>query len=317
MNRKKMDGMVAATFTPMKADGTPDADKVQAMVERLARNGIKGIFVCGSTGEGPSLTSAERKLMAEAFVEAAKDKMQVFVHVGHNSVSEARELAAHAQRIGADYISATPPAYFKIQSVPVLIDCLAEIASGAPELPFYYYNIPALTGVGLDMTELLKSAGRALPTLAGIKYTTPLIHEYQACLNFEDKRYDLLYGTDEMLLSALAVGAKGFIGSTYNFAAPLYNRLIAAFKKGDLQTARDLQSRSVEMVRVIVRYGGLAAQKAMMNLAGFDCGPVRLPLKPLQAEELRSMEKDLEKIGFFDTIPDCADSSVYDARLNP
>jgi N-acetylneuraminate lyase len=224
------------------------------------------------------------------------------VHVGHNSIDEAKDLASHAQKIGADYISSVPPSYFKINSVSALVNCLAEIASGAPELPFYYYNIPGLTGVSLDMLEFLKQAEQVIPTLAGIKYTTPLIHEYQACLNFEDKKYDLLYGTDEMLLSALAVGAKGYIGSTYNFMAPLYRQLRASFDKGNLDTAQDLQLKSVKIVRIIVKYGGLAAQKVMMKLAGIDCGDVRLPLQPLQTQEQESLENDLRKIGFFEGV---------------
>jgi N-acetylneuraminate lyase len=148
----------------------------------------------------------------------------VLVHVGHNSIWESKELAAHAQAIGADYISTTPPTYFKIGNIPTLVSCLADIASAAPQLPFYYYNIPALTGINLDMVELLAQAQIAIPTLAGIKYTTPNIHEYQACLNFTAKTYDVLYGTDEMFLSALAVGAKGFIGSTYNFNCTALSR---------------------------------------------------------------------------------------------
>ncbi len=302
IKKKKIEGMVAATFTPMDKSGNLDLARIPAMVNRLVRQGVKGIYVCGSTGEGPSLTSKERKILAEAFVQAADKKISVLVHVGHNSTAEAKDLASHAQKIGADYISSVPPSYFKINSVPALVNCLAEIASGAPELPFYYYNIPGLTGVSLDMLEFLKQAEQAIPTLAGIKYTTPLIHEYQACLNFEDKKYDLLYGTDEMLLSALAVGAKGYIGSTYNFMAPLYRQLRANFDKGDLDTAQELQLKSVKIVRIIVKYGGLAAQKMMMKLAGIDCGDVRLPLQPLPTQEQESLKNDLQKIGFFEGV---------------
>lgn len=302
MIRNNIEGMIAAAFTPMKENGDVDTTRIPAMVEHLIGRGVKGLFVCGSTGEGPSLTTAERKEVAEAFVQASARRIPIFVHVGHNSIAEAKGLAAHAQAIGADYISATPPAYFKISTVDTLIACLAVIASGAPELPFYYYNIPSLSGVSLDMRELLQRAGQALPTLAGIKYTTPLIHEFQSCLNYNGREYDLLYGTDEMLLSALVVGAKGYIGSTYNFVAPLYHKLISAFDQGDNKTAARMQMISVEMVRLIVQYGGLAAQKCMMKLAGMDCGPVRLPLRNLQAAEISSLEAALRQMGFFDWI---------------
>lgn len=300
MIKKHFIGMVAATFSPMKDDGSLDLRKVPAVVEWLLDRGVKGIFVCGSTGEGLSLTIQERKSLAEAFVDAAAGRLAVFVHVGHNSIAEARELAKHAQQVGADYISAVPPFYFKPTNVKQLLDCLKDIASGAPELPFYFYNIPSLAGVALDMVELLDLADESFPQLAGIKYTAPLIHEYQACKHHAEGKYDLLYGTDEMLLSALAIGAKGFIGSTYNFAAPLYQSILRSFEEGDLNTASAHQLKSVQMVRIIVRYGGLAAQKAIMKFSGMDCGPVRRPLVKLSESEIKSLEQELRAIGYFE-----------------
>jgi len=295
-------GLLAAPFTPMHPDGTINFSKVPDVVNLLIDNKVKGMFVCGSTGEGPSLTTEERKQLAAAFVKAADKRLLVFVHVGHNSITEARQLAAHAREIGADCISATPSTYFKVDSVDLLVACLLEISKGAPDLPLYYYNIPGLTGIYLDMVKLLEKAGEAIPSFAGIKYTAPLIHDYQSCVNFNNNKFDILYGTDEMMLSALATGAKGFIGSTYNFVAPLYYALIEAFKNGDLKEAQRLQFISVEMVRVIVKYGGLRAQKAMMKLIGCDCGNVRYPLNPFAAHEYKLLETDLKNIGFFEWI---------------
>jgi len=295
-----LSGLISAPFTPMNPDGTINFSKVPEVVNLLIDNKVKGMFVCGSTGEGPSLTTEERKQLAEAFVKAADKRLLVFVHVGHNSITEARQLAAHAQQIGADYISATPSTYFKVDSIDLLVACLQEISKGAPALPLYYYNIPALTGISLDMVKLLEKASEAIPTFAGIKYTAPFIHDYQACVNFDNNKYDILYGTDEMLLSALATGAKGFIGSTYNFVAPLYNALIEEFKKGNLAEAQRLQYISVEMVRVIVKHGGLRAQKAMMKLIGLDCGNVRFPLNPFKEHEYKLLEADLKSVGFFE-----------------
>jgi N-acetylneuraminate lyase len=286
----------------MYPDGTINFSKVPEVVNLLIDNKVKGMFVCGSTGEGPSLTTEERKQLAEAFVKAANKRLLVFVHVGHNSITEARNLAEHAQQIGADCISATPSTYFKVDSIDLLAQCLQEIAKGAPSLPLYYYNIPALTGISLDMVKLLEKAGESIPSFAGIKYTAPQIHDYQACVNFSNNKYDILYGTDEMLLGALATGARGFIGSTYNFVAPLYNALMEEFKKGNLKEAQRLQYVSVEMVRVIVKYGGLRAQKAMMKLIGLDLGNVRYPLSPFKEHEYKLLETDLQNIGFFDWI---------------
>ncbi|MBL7735424.1 MAG: dihydrodipicolinate synthase family protein [Chitinophagaceae bacterium] len=302
MKKNKIEGMVAAAFTPMKRSGDIDLERIPALTDYLIRQHVQGIYVCGSTGEGPSLTGAERKAAAEAFVKASQKRVPVLVHVGHNSVKEARELSAHAREIGADYISSVAPSYFKITTVEGLVHSLAEIAASAPELPFYYYHIPRLTGMAVNMPAFLEEAGRSIPSLAGIKFTSPELHEYQACLNAAGEKYDILYGVDEMLLGALSVGAKGYIGSTYGFLPLLYRQLRESFDSGNLQKARALQFQSVEVVRIIVKYGGLAAQKVMMKLSGVDCGNVRSPLQGLSAEEEKAMEKDLHEAGFFDIV---------------
>lgn len=302
MIKKKIEGIVAAAFTPMNEKGEINFEKIPILTEHLIRQRLQGIYVCGSTGEGPSMTGTERKQVAEAFVQAAGKRIPILVHVGHNSIKEAKELAAHAQKAGADYISSVAPSYYKMNSVASLAANLAEIAAGAPDLPFYYYHIPRLTDISTDMPSLLEYAEHSIPSFAGIKFTAPEIHEYQACLNYSNKKYDILYGTDEMLLSALSVGAKGCIGSTYNFLAPLYHQLWECFDKGDSQNARELQLKSVKIVRIIVKYGGLAVQKEMMKLAGIDCGGVRHPLQQLSAKAEQSIKADLQEADFFDFI---------------
>ena len=295
MNSHQVEGLIAATFTPFQADGSLHLAPIETMVEHLISNGVRGIFVCGSTGEGPSLTIAERKQVAEVYIQAARGRLYTFVHVGHNSLEEAKGLAQHARQIGADAISATVPSYFKVQTIETLTACLAHIAKGAPELPLYYYHVPALTGVDLDMVAFLEQAAERLPSLAGLKYTAHTLDAFQTCLK---SPYHLLFGRDELLLSALAVGTTAFIGSTYNFIAPWYQTIWQAFKRGDWNTAQATQSRVGELVRIIHRYGGLPPQKVMMKLAGIDCGPVRLPLRQLSVQEEQTMTQALNDIGF-------------------
>jgi len=226
----------------------------------------------------------------------------VIVQVGHNSLAEARELAAHAQSIGAAAISAVPPSYFKLGDVKTLAACMAEVADGALATPFYYYHVPHITGVAFSMVEFLRIAADRIPTLSGIKYTGTSVHEMQACLEYSDGRFDVLHGVDEMLLAGLAVGARGAVGSTYNYAAPLYKRLWAAFASGDIEEARLWQSRSVAMIRTILPHGGLAGQKAVMQLIGLDCGPARLPVPQLDQSEIEQLRRELETIGYFEWI---------------
>jgi len=247
-----------------------------------------------------SLTGQERRAVAEAYTAAAHGRMRVIIQVGHNSIREARSLAQHAQEIGADVVSATAPSYFKLASVRPLVESMAEIAAGAAELPFYYYHVPGLTGAGIDMVDFLHQAPSRIPNRAGIKYTQPALDRYQACLTVADGRFDILWGVDEMLLGALAVGAEGAVGSTYNFLGPLYQQVITAFQAGDMAAARDYQATAVKLVHLLIRHGGAAAIKAVMQLIDLDCGPVRLPLEPLCARDLATLEQELDAAGFFD-----------------
>jgi len=298
--RFSLTGLVAAVHTPLRADGSLHLDRVGRIVEHHVGQELGGIMVCGSTGEGPLLTTQERRAVAEAYVNAARGKLKVIVHVGHSSVAEARGLASHAQELGADGVVALSPWYAKPSSAEVLAACCAEIAAGAPELPFYYYHIPSMTGVHLPMTDLLRRAGDLIPNFVGVKYTSPTIPEFQSCVAFDGGRFDVLYGTDEMLLAGLAAGARGAIGSTYNFAAPLYRRLWSAFNRGDLEEARACQQRSVDFLDILYRHRNQPAIKAVMKLIGIDCGPSRLPLVTLTSKELSDLERDLSAIGFFE-----------------
>ena len=297
---KRFTGLIAAVFTPMCEDGSLNLDQVPPIVEHLTKTQVSGIFVCGTTGEGPSLSSEERRATAAAYVKATAAKLPVIVQVGHNSLAESRILASHAQAIGADAISAIPPAYFKFEAIKTLVDCLADISSAAPQLPLFYYHIPSVTGMDFDLVEFFRQAGKRLPRLAGIKFSDSAIPKFQAAVEFENRRFDVLFGSDEMLLSGLCVGATGAVGSTYNFAAPLYRRLIDAFDQGDINEAQRRQALSVEMVRIFRRYRIQSALKAAMKLIGLDCGPARLPLVTLTDDELQAMKEELGAVGFFD-----------------
>ncbi len=297
---KRFTGLIAAVFTPMCEDGSLNLSQVRPIVEHLIRTQVNGMFVCGTTGEGPSLSSEERRATAAAYVKAAAGKLPVMVQVGHNSLAEAQVLASHAQAIGAEAISVVPPTYFKFEAIKTLVDCLAEVSSAAPQLPLFYYHIPSVTGMDFDMVEFFRQASGRLPALAGIKFSDSAIPKFQAAAEFENRRFDVLFGSDEMLLSGLCAGATGAVGSTYNFAGPLYRRLIDAFGRGDIGEARKYQALSVEMVRVLCRYGIRPALKAVMKLIGLDCGPVRLPLEALTEDQLQAMKEELAAIGFFD-----------------
>jgi len=276
---------------------------VEKQAERMHRDRVTAAFVCGSTGESSSLTFEERRTLAARWIDvAAGSKLQVVVHVGSNCLEEARLLAAHAEKKGAAAIAALSPSYFKPRAVEVLVQCAAHVATAAPRTPFYFYDIPALTGVQYSMLRFLELAHTAIPTLAGIKFTNLDLSVYQFCLRAHGGIWDMPWGMDQHFLGALANGAKGAVGGSYNYSAPIFNRMLASFAKGDLVAAQKYQFQGTQTLTVMHRYGALAAAKVVMKKLGIDVGPVRLPNEMISAAQQASLLAELEQLGFFGWI---------------
>ncbi len=297
---KPLAGLIAAPFTPFNDRGALNLDKIETLARLYDKNGVAGAFICGSTGEGVALTVEEKKQVAQKWGEVKGDNLKTVLMVGGTCLPEMQALVEHAQAQGIDAISALCPYYFRPANVERLVGFCRQVAMVTPDLPFYYYHIPALTGGDFSMKQFLQLAEEAIPNLAGIKYTHSNLMDFQQCVGFNGGRYTLLWGMDEALLSGLVLGAAGAVGSTYNYAAPLYHQIIQAFEDNDMEAARRLQQKAVEMVEILVKYGGSSAGKAFMKLIGVDCGWFRQPLFSLEAEQLKAMEKELVAIGFFD-----------------
>jgi N-acetylneuraminate lyase len=296
-------GLVAAAHTPFQADGSLNVEIVERQAADLLTHEVTTVFIGGSTGESHSLSVAERQTLAQRWLEVARGtKLRVVIHVGSNCLSDAKTLAAQAQQLGAAAIAALAPSYFKPRSLDALISSLVEVAAAAPETPFYFYDIPALTGVNFSMPEFLAGARGRIPTLGGIKFTNSDLMAYQLCLRADGGVWDIPFGCDEYLLAALALGAKGAVGSSYNFAAPIYQRLIAALERGDLATAREEQFRSVLLIETLARSGYMGAAKAVMEMIGIPVGPARLPHSNPSPEQKTALRRQLEAMGFFQWI---------------
>ena len=297
----KFKGLIAAAFTPFRDDGSLTADPIPDLIEYYLSKKLAGIFVCGSTGECSSMTTEERLTVAEKFIVAAAGRLPVIVHVGSNSLAEAAILAAHAQVCGATAISAVSPSYFKPDSVETLVVSMKQIAAAAPRLPFYFYHIPALTGVNFSMTDFVRLAAAEIPNFAGLKYTDEDLMSFQRCVDLQMNNIQIMFGRDEILLAGLALGAEAGVGSTFNFAPQLYHRIIAAFERGDLAEARRRQAQSQLLVTFLQKYGG-STSKTIMNLIGRPVGPTRLPVSQMSPEKQAGLKRELQQCGLFELL---------------
>lgn len=282
--------LIAAVHTPFRDDGRLATDRVAVQAGWLAAAGVDGVFVGGTTGESLSLSTAERMELVAAWVPSARQHgLELYVHVGSPTLVDSQALAGQAGSLGVAAISAMAPCYFKPASCDDLAAFLGDIAAAAPGTPFYYYDIPSWTGVTFRSSDILEKHAGRIPTLAGIKYTSSDLVDFERCVAAGGGRFKLFWGCDEALLAGLALGAHGAIGSTYNFAAAETRQVIAAFRQGDFAAAREAQLKVVRLVDAIARHGYLRASKTVMSLLGIDCGSVRPPLRGLDAAEIREL----------------------------
>lgn len=298
---EKIKGLIDAPFTPFDSNGELNLSVIPEYAALLARNGLKGVFINGSSGEGYMLTEDERKQLAEAWIKAVPEGFKVIVHVGSTCVKSSKRLAAHAQEIGAWGIGAMATPFPKVGRIEELVKYCKEIASGAPQLPFYYYHIPAFNGAFLSMYDFLKAVDGRIPNFAGIKYTFESLYEYNRCRRYADGKFDMLHGQDETILPCLAMGgAQGGIGGTTNYNGRCLVGILEAWEQGDLEKARELQNYAQDVIDVICHFrGNIVGGKRIMKLIGLDLGPNRTPFQNVTDEEEIQLRKELEAIDFF------------------
>lgn len=296
--------ILPAVFTPMFDDGSVHYLQISALYQRCVDSGFNGIFLNGTTGECMSLSTLERKKLVEAWIACRKENnnpgFKIFVHVGSANLYEASDMAEHAQEKGADGIAMVPTFYFRPKTLADLIDQCKYVASAAPQTPFYYYNIPSMTGVNFPLVSFVEEAAREIPTFAGLKNSFNDLVDYQGCLHQTKGDYTLYWGSDEVFMMVYAGGNRHYVGSTYNYMGDIYFRMLDAYHASNFEKLTTLEAEATRIYKILNDYNSLIAGKEIMRHIGVDCGPVRKPLKSLKAAESAIMLQRLRKTSFFD-----------------
>jgi N-acetylneuraminate lyase len=293
---------IAAPFTPLHADGSIACEFVPRIADFLSARGVSGVFVNGTTGEGLSLTLDERIQLAEAWKTASAGRLKFIVHVGHTCAKDAGHLARHAEALGADAIAMVGPGFYTVSDPALLAEYCASIATEAPGTPCYYYHIPSMLRVGCNVSDAFPHFVEQIPTFAGVKFTHDDLADYRRCIALAGEKYEIFFGRDELLLDALLAGGRSAVGSTYNFAAPLYQKIVQATENGSPTEARKLQDLAAEAIRLMVRAGGMSGVRAVLRMEGIDCGPMRLPLKAMDDAGCENLRAELEALGYLEKI---------------
>ena len=293
----KIKNLIAAAYAPMHKDGSLNINKIKDYSQFLIKNRVSGVFMNGSTGDFTSLSTEERKQITLAWSKNKSEDLYLIDHVGHTNLHEAKELAEFAAN-KVDAIAVLAPYYFRLNKVEKLVQYCKEIAACAPNLPFYYYHIPVLSGANFNMQEFLNLAESEIPNLAGIKFTNNNLIDYQHSKKVANGKYNILFGFDELFINSLPLGATGWVGSTYNQLAPLYYKIKDLFEKGEMGEAAELQTKAIRFVEILDSKGGFnGVGKGFMRMLGIDCGPSRFPHITLSDEDYIKIKEELDAIG--------------------
>ncbi len=286
MKIQKLTGILPALLTVFDEKGV-DTKTTGTLADKLLAAGVDGLYVGGSSGEMVLQSVYERKALLECVMESAAGRGAVIAHIGALSTADTVDLARHAKAAGADAVSSVTPLYYKYSFREVKA-YYARIAD-ASELPVIIYNIPALTGMTLSAAQLGEIL--SIPGVAGMKFTSSDFFQLER-LRSDFPEHVFYNGSDEMLLSGLAAGADGGIGTTYNFQPDRIVNIRKAYLANDMQGALRLQSDANRVIEVILRNGVLPSSKKLLQMMGLDAGLCREPFQPLTEEMIADLREN-------------------------
>ncbi|MGK3204441.1 4-hydroxy-tetrahydrodipicolinate synthase [Amycolatopsis sp. MEPSY49] len=265
---------LAAMVTPMQPGGAISEPGLASLVDHLLATGCDGLVVGGTTGESPTLTEPEAAGLVRSVVARVAGRARVIAGVGTYDTAASVRRARDAEAAGADGLLLVCPYYSRPTQAGVVAHCLA--VADATGLPVMLYDVPARAGIAMTPATLAELA--AHPRIRAVKDAKGDLFEAMTVMAGTGLAY--YCGIDELNLPYLACGAAGVVSVVANVAADRTADLIAAVRRGDLESARAINDALVPLVETIMRAGPgtTAAKAALADLGVLPHATVRLPL---------------------------------------
>ena len=280
-------GIFTALLTPFDKENKINEKALESLVKYNLGMGVKGFYVCGSTGEAFLLSTDERKQVMEIVKDCAPDATLI-AHIGSVNEAEAADLAKSAEKLGYNAISSVAPFYYKFSfdEIKGYYNRLAD----SVDLPMLVYHFPAFSGVNMGVGEISQFLEN--DKFMGIKFTSNDFFTLEQCKSrFPHK---LVYnGFDEMFLSGLSMGADGGIGSTYNFMADKFVKIHKLFSENRISEAQEVQKEANRIITLLCKFGVMQSEKEVLNQLGIDFGICRKPFGVLTDEQKAIVAKEI------------------------
>ncbi len=291
----RLRGIIPPVVTPMTADQEVDLPGLRKHIDLMLARGVHGIFVLGTTGEFYALDEREKFLIVTDAVAHVGGRSPVYVGTGAETTREVIRLTKMAEREGASGVSVITP-YFIKPNQNELADHFRRVAEST-SLPVVLYNNPATCG-GLSIEPETVARLAEMPNIIGIKDSSgDLQNTIEIIRQTPRDTFSVLNGRDTLILSAIQMGAQGAIPASCNIAPDLCVGIYESFTRGEIEAAREFQSR-LHGVRMAMSLGtGNSAVKEAMTLLGRSAGPMRSPILPFSEAQKAKLKGILEKAG--------------------
>ena len=289
-NLEKYHGVIPAFYACYDDDGNISPKRVRALTRYLIDAGVKGTYVCGSSGECIYQSKEERKTVLENVVAEANGRLTIIAHVACNNTADSMELAAHAESLGVDAIASIPPIYFHLPEYGIA-QYWNDISSAAPLTDFIIYNITQLAGVSL--TPSLFREMRKNPRVIGVKNSSMPVQDIQMFKAEGGNNCIVFNGPDEQFISGRIIGAEGAIGGTYGVMPQLFLKADEYLRNNNLVMAREIQYDINQIIYTMCACKGnmYAVIKEILKRNGLNIGSVRLPLTPLTSDDIPKVDE--------------------------
>lgn len=280
----KFEGIMPALVTPLCDDETINVTALKKLIGFLLDEGADGFYIGGATGEGIALKTEQRMILAEEAISFIGKRKPAIVQIAAADFGDAIALAKHAERIGADAISATPPLFFQYDEDDVYN--YYKALAGAVGIPMMIYYNPA---AGFNMNAAFAKRAFEVDNITAIKWTSSNYYEMTKLKDLTHGEMNVINGPDEMLLMGLSAGADGGIGSTYNFMLDIIKQIYASFVNKDIQKAQYFQIKANRVISELLKYKVIPATKVILNDMGFDVGEAAFPMKRYTTEDKKKI----------------------------
>lgn len=291
---KKLYGVTTAMVTPMYENGIVNLDETKNLTNFLIDRGVDCLYPLGTTGEMMKLSIEERKKVAQTVIDTAKQRVNVFIHVGAMTTEDTLELAQHAYDAGADGIGVITPTFFTANDYE-LENFYSTIANTLPnDFSIYLYSIPQLTGNELPVS-VVKSLAEKHENIVGIKYSYPDFLMLKDYLTIRSHDFSVLTGADALFVPAMAMGCDGVISGVSGVYPEPFVAIAKAYEQGEIGQARKLQGQADEIIQILKAGANMSYFKQALNNRGIQAGSVKAPQQDIDDESVSALVNEVQQ----------------------